>query len=143
MFVHSDSQLKAAHLIHGYTPISKSYQAPKCVIKARDLRLHQISVVTPSFLTTGPISEGTLTTNPILKGIPKVALPFQHATEEEATSSQPSTKGEERIVKVFDSKNDFEIFYQPLPPEIHLVTSATPFPCKQARPKETPPYQKT
>ena len=33
VFVHSDGQLRAAHLILGYTPISKSFQAPKCVIK--------------------------------------------------------------------------------------------------------------
>lgn len=40
VFVHSDGQLRAAHLILGYTPISSSFQAPKCVIKARDPRLH-------------------------------------------------------------------------------------------------------
>ena len=36
VFVHSDGQLRATHLIFGYTPISKSFQAPKCIIKAKD-----------------------------------------------------------------------------------------------------------
>ena len=76
MFVHSDDYLKATHLILGYTPISKSYQAPKCVIKAKDPLLHWISVAAPGFLTIGPILKGTLTTNPIPEGIPKVALPL-------------------------------------------------------------------
>ena len=58
-----------------YIPISKSFQAPKCVIKARDSRLQRISIAAPEFLITGPILEGTLAIGPILEGIPKVALP--------------------------------------------------------------------
>ena len=77
MFVHSDGQLRAAHLILDYTPVSKSYQASKCVIKAKDPRLHQINVAAPGFLTTDSILEGALTTDPIPKGIPKVALPLK------------------------------------------------------------------
>ena len=92
VFIHSDGQLKATHLILGYTPISKSYQASKCVIKAKDPRLHWISVAASGFLTTGPTPEGTFTTNPILEGIPKVALPFQSTAEEKATLSQPMIK---------------------------------------------------
>ena len=106
VFIHSDGQLRAAHLILSYTPISKSFQVPKCVIKAKDPHLHRISVVVPSFLSAGPI----------LKGIPKIALPSQCAVKEEATPSQPSTKEEEGIVKVSDSEDDFEIFNQPLSP---------------------------
>ena len=77
VFVHSEGQLRAAHLILGYTSISKSYQVPKCVIKVNDPCLHWISVAAPGFLIIGPILEGTLTTDPIPEGIPKVALPFQ------------------------------------------------------------------
>ena len=75
VFIHSDGQLRVAHLILGYTPISKSYQASKCIIKAKDPCLHWISVAAPGFLTIGPIPKGMLTTNPIPEGIPKVALP--------------------------------------------------------------------
>ena len=39
IFVHIDGQLRAAHLILDYVPISKSFFASKCVIKARDPRL--------------------------------------------------------------------------------------------------------
>ena len=114
VFVHSDGQLRATHFILDYTPISKSYQAPKCVIKAKNPRLHQISIVVPSFLIFGPIPEGTLTAYPILEGIPKVALPPQYTTEE-VTSSHPAiTKEEEEIVKVSNSKDVFNVFNQPL-----------------------------
>ena len=75
VFIHTDGQLRVAHLILDYILISKSFQAPKCIIKAKDPHLHRISVAAPGFLTTGPIPKGTLTTNPIPEGIPKVALP--------------------------------------------------------------------
>ena len=65
VFVHSDGQLRAVHIILCYTPISTSFQAPKCIIKARDPHLNRISVVVPSFLTADPILEGIL----------KIALP--------------------------------------------------------------------
>ena len=46
----SDGQLRVAHLILGYTPISRAFQAPKCVIKAKDPRLHRISVAYEGFV---------------------------------------------------------------------------------------------
>ena len=58
----ADGQLRAAHLILGYTPISLAFQAPKCVIKANDPRLHRISVAYEGFI----IPEGI----PILEGTP-------------------------------------------------------------------------
>ena len=85
VFVHSDDQLRAAHIILGYTPISKTFQALKCIIKARDPRLHRISVVAPGFLISGLIPEGVFTTTPIPEGVPKV----------EASSSRPINKEEE------------------------------------------------
>ena len=81
VFVHSDSQLRAAYLILGYTLISKSFLAPKCFIKANDPRLNRINVAAPSFLLFGLVPEGMLTTEPIFEGIPKVALPLQQITE--------------------------------------------------------------
>lgn len=78
VFVHKDNQLQMAHLIPGYTLISSSFQAPKCVIRANSPCLHWIIVVIPSFLLPEgtPILEGTLATQPIPKGIPKVAFPL-------------------------------------------------------------------
>ena len=49
VFMNEDDQLRAAHLILGYKPISSSFQVPKCVIKARDPYLQRISVVVPGF----------------------------------------------------------------------------------------------
>ena len=45
-----DGQLRAAHLILGYNPISRAFQAPSCVIRARDPRLHRISVAYEGFM---------------------------------------------------------------------------------------------
>ena len=72
VFVNSDGQLRVAHLILGYTLISSSFQAPKCVIRARDPRLHRISVAAPSFLLPGPKVEIKEVTTPILEGIPTI-----------------------------------------------------------------------
>ena len=86
--MNKDDQLRAAHLILGYMPILSSFQAPKCVIKAKDPRLHRISIVVSGFLLLEgtPILESALFTQSIPEGIPKVAFPFQH-TNNEATSS--------------------------------------------------------
>ena len=83
--------------------------------QSKRLRLHRIKVTASGFLTIGPIPKDTLTTDPIPESIPKVALPFQRATEEEVTSSQPSIKEEEGIVE--DSEDDFKIVNQTLSPE--------------------------
>ena len=59
-----DGQLQVAHLILGITPISRAFQAPKCVIKAHDPRLRRISVAVEGFLLPEgtPIPEGTFST---------------------------------------------------------------------------------
>ena len=85
VFVHKDGQLKVVHLILAYEPLSSSFQAPKCVIRARDPRLHQINIVVLGFVVLGPV----------LDGVQQVALPFQRAIEEEATPSQQMFKKEE------------------------------------------------
>ena len=46
----SDDQLRVAHLILEYNPISRAFQAPSCVIKAKDLRFHRISVAYEGFV---------------------------------------------------------------------------------------------
>ena len=111
VFVHSDGQLRAAHLILGYTTISKNYQAPKCIIKA----------------------EGTFTTNPIPEGIPKVALPPQYKVEK-ATSSHPATtkEEEEEIVEVSDSEDKFDVFNQPLSSKASTGDLRLPFPSQSS-----------
>ena len=78
VFVHKDAQLRAAHLILDYTPISSSFQALKCQIKAKDPCLHIINVAAPGFLNPGLGPQGVLTVEPIL----------QCKTEHKATPSQ-------------------------------------------------------
>ena len=75
VFVHIDGQLRVAHLILDYIPISKTFQVLKCIIKARDPCLQRISVAALRFLIISPIPTGKLSTGPIPKGIPKAALP--------------------------------------------------------------------
>ena len=110
VFIHSDRQLRAAYLILGYTPILSSFQTPKCLIKARDPRLHRINIVVLVFLVTDPIPEG----------VQQVESSFLHTTEEVATPSQPAIKEEEEIVEVSESKDDFEVFKDLNPPRLPL-----------------------
>ena len=107
IFVHKDRQLRAAHLILSYDPISSSFQEPKYAIKVKDIRLHQINIVVLGFLDAGPV----------LEGIQQAVLPFQHMAKEEETPSQLAIKEEEQVVEVLDSEDDFEIFNQPQSPE--------------------------
>ena len=67
-----DGQLWAAHLILGYTPLSLAFQAPKCVIKAHDPRLHRISVSYQGFviLEGVPIPKDTSRTQPLFVATP-------------------------------------------------------------------------
>ena len=77
-----------------------------------------------------------LTTNPILEGIPKVALPPQYTTGE-ATSSHPTIikeeeEKEEEVVKVSDSENEFEVFDQPLSLKASIGDLIHPFPAQSS-----------
>ena len=63
----SDGQLRAAHHILGYTPISRAFQALRCVIRVKDPRLHCISVAYEGFVVPEgiPLPRHTLLTQPI------------------------------------------------------------------------------
>ena len=94
-----DNQLRAAHLILGYTPISRAFQVPKCVIKAYDPRLHRINVAVEGFL----LLEGAS----VPEGIPLVgsssSCPVVKEEEERA-------EREEEVVELGSSKDEFEVF---------------------------------
>ena len=77
-----------------------------------------------------------LTTNPIPKGIPKVALPSQY-TIGKVTSSHPTIikeeeEKEEEIVEVSDSENEFEVFNQPLSLKASTSDLIHPFPAQSS-----------
>ena len=80
-----DNQLRVAHLILGYMPISHAFQAPKCVIKVHDPRLHRINVAIEGFL----LPEGALSP----KGVPLVGGSSSCLVveeEDEPTKGMPS-----------------------------------------------------
>ena len=63
----ADGQLRAAHLILGYTPISFAFQALKYVIRARDPRLQRVSVAYKGFIVPEgiPLPEDETCTEPL------------------------------------------------------------------------------
>ena len=99
-----------------YTLISKSFQAPKCVIKAWDPRLQRINVAASGFLLSGPILEGAVTIEHIPEGISMVASPLSKVTGI-ATSSRIANTEEEEVVDVPDSEDKFEVFNRAWSPE--------------------------
>ena len=102
IFLHTDGQLHATHVILGYKSISSSFQSPKNVIKAKDPRLKQINITVLGFLT-GPPLEGTH----------QAVLLVQPIAEEGATSSGSAREEEMvKIIKVTDSEEEFEVFDQ-------------------------------
>ena len=57
-----NNQVRAAHKILGYDPIQKSFLALKYVIRAKDRRLHRITIVEHSFLLSkGSLAQGGVT----------------------------------------------------------------------------------
>ena len=115
----SDGQLRAAHLILGYTPISRAFQAPRCMIRAKDPQLHRISVAYEGFVVpegipfprypplTQPLPVATLTAEQHLPPPP----PILQAEEEEEVEQE-----EKGFVDLTESTDDYEVFNQPSPP---------------------------
>ena len=113
-----DGQLRAMHLILGYTSISHAFQALRCVIRAKDPRLHRISVAYEGFVVPKgiplprhtpliqPLPVATLSTR-----VPSPSLILQVEEEEEEEQE------EEGFVDLIESTDDFEIFNQPSPPK--------------------------
>ena len=101
-----DGQLRVAHLILGYTPISHAFQAPKCVIKAHDPCLHRISIADEGFLLPEDAS--------LPESVPLVGSSSFHPWVKE---EEEKTEREEEIVKLVSSKDEFEVFNRALSPE--------------------------
>ena len=74
----SDGQLKAAHLILGYNPISRAFQARTCVIRARDSRLHRISVAYEGFVVPQEIPLSRY--SPLIEPLPVATLTAEAAS---------------------------------------------------------------
>ena len=116
----ADGQLQAAHLILGYTPLSFAFQAPKYVIKARDPRLHRISVAYQGFVVPEgvPLPKDTSHTQPLFVATPSVGASSSQLVLEEEEERQEEEEEEERspeeIVDLSDSSDEFKVFNQTL-----------------------------
>ena len=109
----ADSQLRAAHLILGYMPISRAFQAPRCMIRAKDPRLYRISVAYEGFVVPEGIPLPTCTpfTQPfpvvtLSAGVPSPSPILQEGEEEE---EEQEDKG---FVDLTESADEFEVFNQ-------------------------------
>ena len=114
----SDGQLRAAHLILGYNPISRAFQVPSCVIRAKDPRLHRISVAYEGFVIpqgvpfprysphTEPLPIASLTAAATSSPPPPI---FQVEEEEEVK------REEEGFVNLTSLTDDYEVFNQSSP----------------------------
>ena len=105
----ADGQLRAAHVILGYKPISLGFQAPKCVIKANDPCLCRISVAYEGFVVPEgvPIPKGTPFTQALFVGISSQPIVKE---EEEEKEEEENEKKIEEIVDLSDSQDEFEVF---------------------------------
>ena len=113
-----DNQLRVAHLILRYTPISRTFQAPRCVIKDKDPRLHCISVAYEGFVVSKgiPLPKSTPFTQSLLvatlsAGVSSLSPILQE--EEEGKEEQE----EQDFVDVTESVDECEVFNQPSSPK--------------------------
>ena len=66
IFLHKDGQLRAMHMILGFNPISKHFQSPKHVIRAKDPWLALIDIAIPGFLTTPSGTQDAQLPSPLI-----------------------------------------------------------------------------
>ncbi|XP_030969981.1 neurofilament medium polypeptide-like [Quercus lobata] len=120
----ADGQLRATHLILGYTPLSFTFQAPKCVIKARDPRLHRISVAFKGFIIPKgiPLPQDTSRTEPLFVAVVSIGASSSQPVlrEEEVEKKEEKEEEEEEVVELSDSSEDFGVFDQPIRSEEDL-----------------------
>ena len=112
----ADGQLRAAHLILGYTPLSFAFQAPKCVIRARDPQLHRISVAFKGFIVLEgiPLPQDTSRTEHLFVADVSTGASSSQPTlrEEEVEEKEKEEEEEEEVVELSDSSDNFGIFDQ-------------------------------
>ena len=107
----ADGQLRAAHLILGYTPISRAFQAPRCVIRTKDPRLHRISVAYEGFVVPEgiPLPKSTPSTQslPVATLSAGVSSPSPILQEEEEGEEKQEEQG---FVDLTEFVDEFEVF---------------------------------
>ena len=113
-----DGQLREVHLILGYMPISIAFQALTYVIRAKDPRLHRISVAYEGFVVLEgiPLPTSTPFTQPfpvatLLAGVPSLSPILLEGEEEEEEQK------DEGFVDLAEFADEFEVFNQPSSPK--------------------------
>ena len=96
IFMNDDGQLRAAHLILDYEPLSRSFLDVGNDIRANDYRLTRIDVSWPNFLAQYDLP---LVDHPVSQGVPLAAQPIQQlplgqAVTEEGIASSSSLEEE-------------------------------------------------
>ena len=97
----SDFQVRVAHNILGYDPIQKSFSTPKYMIKAKDPRLHRITVAKHGFL----LPEGSSTQG-------GATLASSSSSQQAVETEEVRAEGEEQVIELGQSKDEFGVFDQ-------------------------------
>ena len=96
-----DNHVRAAYKILGYDPIQKSFLAPKYVIKAKDPRLHKITVAKHGFLLLkGSSAQGGAT------------LVGSSSSHQAAEAEGVKAESKEQVTELDQSEDKFGVFDQ-------------------------------
>ena len=96
-----DNQVRATHKILGYDPIQKSVSAPRHMIRAKDPRLHRITVAEHDFLLPeGSSAQGGAT------------LAGSSSSQQVAEAEEVRAKGKEQVAKLDQLEDEFGVFDQ-------------------------------
>ena len=133
IFVNDDEQLRAAHLILDYEPLSRSFLDVGNAIRTNDYRLARIDMSRPNFLASHdlppvdhPIPQGIPLAAQLIQQVPlgqavaKEGIAFSSSLEEEIDKFQfekEETQGVEAIVisEVEEETNEYSCIQTPAP----------------------------
>ena len=96
-----DNQVRAAHKILGYDPIQKSFSVLKYMIRAKDPRLHRITVAEHSFL----LPEGSS----VQEG---ATLAGSSSSQQAVEVEEVREKGEGQVIELGQLEDEFSVFDQ-------------------------------
>ena len=107
IFVNDDGQLRAAHLVLDYEPLSRSFQDVDNAIRANDYRYTHIDVSRPHFLAPHDLPPVDY---PIPQGVPLAAQPIQQVPLGQAVAEEgiASTSSLEEEIDRFQFKEEMQ-----------------------------------
>ena len=112
IFVHRDGQLWELHVILGFNLISKHFQSPKHIIRAKDPRLALINVAIPSFLTIAPPPSRTQDAQSLALLVAKLLYSQKLPIPSDDDAKKRTPKATQKV-----TNKDFEVFYKQEDPE--------------------------